>query len=166
MPGSIVTPSNSLIGGLLAAAALAACQGPGSSPSVPAPPEGFSFATAAPDCAPWDGPAVTILLSNHPGSDTAGITESARPLLRVVLYPRGSGVAGQKFHWPADPEMAIGQRCPAEGECEGATDGEVSLLPSPADSALEGSLRLHFSDGTTISGGFHATWHPRRMMCG
>jgi hypothetical protein len=166
MPGLPVTPSRRLIGGLLAAAALAACDGPGSTASVPPPPAGFQFASAAPDCAPWDGPAVTILLSNHPGSDTAGIAENVRPLIRVVLYPRGTGVTGQKFHWPADPEMAVGQRCPAEGECETASDGEVDVLPSPADSALEGSLRLHFPDGTTVSGGFHATWHPRRMLCG
>jgi hypothetical protein len=109
---------------------------------------------------------VTILLSDRRGPDTAGIMESARPLLRVALYPRGAGVAGQQFHWPADPEMAAGLRCPAAGDCEAATDGEVILLPGPTDSVLEGSLRLHFSDGTTIAGGFHAPWHPRRILCG
>jgi hypothetical protein len=119
-----------------------------------------------PDCAPWDGPAIAIHLANTPGSDSAGIAESTRPLLRVVLFPRGQGVAGQTYRWPADPEMAAGYRCLSGDTCDAAADGEVTLLPASGDTVFEGSLRLHFADGSTVAGGFHATWHQRRMMCG
>ncbi len=151
---------------MLVSAGIGACDAPTPAGTVPPPPAGFRYASAAPDCAPWDGPAIAIHLANTPGSDSAGISEATRPLLRIVLYPRDPRVTGRTYRWPADPEAAAGYRCQAGDACDGAIDGEVTLLPAPGDTVYEGSLRLHFPDGTTISGGFHATWHDRRMMCG
>lgn len=162
---SLASRRNGLVGVLLATGILG-CDSPAPVATVPPPPAGFPYASAAPDCAPWDGAAITILLGAEPASDSAGIPETVRPLLRVAIYPRETGITGRTYRWPADPESAAGLRCQAGDSCEQAVDGEVTLLPAPGDSVFEGSLRLHFADGTTISGGFHATWRPRRILCG
>lgn len=164
MRGSASRPSW-LIGALLAAGSLG-CDTPAPVASVPPPPAGYPFASAAPDCAPWDGAAITILLGAEPGSDTAGIPETARPLLRVSIYPRENGVTGRTYRWPADPQAAAGFRCQSGDSCQTASEGEITLLPAPGDTVFEGSLRMHFPDSSTLSGGFRATWHPRRMLCG
>jgi hypothetical protein len=51
---------------LAMAADLAGC-GPSADPAqVPRPPADFAYAYASPDCAPWDGRAVQILLTTTP----------------------------------------------------------------------------------------------------
>jgi hypothetical protein len=157
-------PDRLVIALLIAGAA--GCDSPSPEAAVPPPPPGFPYASAAPDCAPWDGAAISILLAAEPGSDTAGIAETVRPLLRVAIYPRDTGVTGRTYRWPADPQVAAGLRCEGGDSCEVSDGGEVTLLPAPGDTLFEGSVRLHFADGATISGGFRATWHPRRILCG
>jgi hypothetical protein len=140
---------------------LAAC-GPSSDPApVSHPPANFAYAYASPDCAPWDGPAVRILLTTTP-SDAP---EDERPQLRLVIYPREIRVAGRTYRWPAEPEMAIGARCTGEA-CESASAGEIRLAPARPDSALEGTVTLRFGPSEVISGGFHAVWRPQRLFCG
>jgi len=35
-----------------------------------------------------------------------------------------------------------------------------------SDSALEGTVTLHFGPNETMFGGFRAVWRPRRVLCG
>ena len=135
-----------------------------SSESAPLPtaPDGFGFAFATPDCAPWDGRAVSILLT---GSYADSVDGASRQL-RVAVYPRSDSVAGHRFQWPADPEVAAGTRCQGPESCEFATSGEIVFRPTRSDTVLEGRVLLRFKNGDSTFGGFRAEWRSRQVMCG
>jgi hypothetical protein len=143
------------------AVALAGCgSGPDLAPAQ-GPPGNFVYAYASPDCAPWDGRAVQILLTTTP----TAAPEETRPQLRLVIYPRAVDIAGTAYRWPAEPEAATGARCLADA-CETASSGEIRLGPARADSALEGTVTLRFGPTEVMTGGFRAAWRPRRIFCG
>ena len=148
-----------LCGGLTACGASEATQEPAG------PPPGLPYASASNDCAPWDGHAITVLLSGSAGSDTGGIDANSRPLVRVSVYPRSALTAGQRFSWPADPEVAAGVRCLAGASCESADRGWIRISGEP-DSVWAGSIELHFADGSTVAGAFRARWIQRTVLCG
>ena len=129
---------------------------------VPPPPPGYAFAFASPDCAPWDGPAIFVVLAQS----RADSLEGTGPQIRVVVYPRSEAVAGRRYRWPADPEVGAGRRCLESQPCESAVSGEINFRPTGSDTALEGSILLHFAAGDSIIGGFRAEWRPRQMLCG
>jgi hypothetical protein len=128
---------------------------------VPGPPNGYAYAYASPDCAPWDGRAVEIVLTTVP----TNAPESTRPQLRLAIYPRDAEITGKAYRWPADPEMATGARCIADS-CEVAATGEIELRPARPDSSLEGTVTLRFGSNDVAAGGFRAAWRPRRILCG
>jgi hypothetical protein len=140
---------------------LVACGSGSDLAPVPNPPDDFAFAYASPSCAPWDGRAVEILLTEAPSADP----EQVRPQLRVAIYPRTSELEGTTYRWPADQEMATGARCEADS-CQTAPAGEVRLSAVRPDSTLEGTVSLRFGPGDVLTGGFRATWRSRRMLCG
>jgi len=127
-----------------------------------APPAGYPLAFVMHDCAPWDGPAIAIVLTAH----ALDSIEAAHPLARVMIYPRGELLSGHTYRWPSDPEMAAGIRCVSEDTCEMATAGEVTLGPVRPDTPVEGRVLLRFVSGEEIAGGFRAIWLQRRVMCG
>lgn len=148
-------------GSVTVASTLISCGSGASLAPAGSPPGNFAYAYAAPDCAPWDGRAVQILLTTKPTADP----ENARPQLRLAIYPREIEVAGRTYTWPAEPEMATGGRCPGDS-CQSAVAGEIRLHAPRADSALEGTLTLRFGPNDAVSGGFRAVWQPRQMFCG
>jgi hypothetical protein len=127
-----------------------------------APPSGYPLAFVMHDCAPWDGPAIAIVLTSHALDNV----EAAHPLARVVVYPRGESIAGHTYRWPSEPEMAVGSRCVSEDSCEMATAGQVTLRTVRPDTSMDGRVLLRFANGEEIAGSFRAVWLPRRAMCG
>ena len=77
--------------------ALAACRS-AAPPELPAEPfAGFPLTRAGPDCAPWDGAAMTLLFSAespHPDSIRP-------PYLRVSLWKDLDSLVGHTWRWPA-----------------------------------------------------------------
>ena len=138
------------------------CRGSSESKPLPSPPDGYEFAFATPDCAPWDGRAISILLT---GSYADSVDGAGRQV-RVAVYPRSDSVAGRRFRWPSDPEIAAGTRCRDAASCESAPSGEIDFRPTESDSLLEGRLVLRFTRKDSVYGGFRAEWRPRRVMCG
>jgi hypothetical protein len=138
------------------------CRGSSEPAPLPTPPEGFDFAFATPDCAPWDGPAVSILMT---GSRADSVDGSGRQL-RVAVYARSDSVVGRRFRWPADPQVANGTRCQRSDSCEAAESGEIAFRPTGSDTVLEGTLLLRFPSSDSVYGGFRAEWRSRRVMCG
>lgn len=128
----------------------------------PAPPAGYPLAYVMHDCAPWDGPAIAIVLTAHPLDSL----DAAPPLLRLVIYPRGESMTGHTYRWPSDPETAVGTRCTTEDSCEMATAGQVTLGVVSPETAVDGRVLLRFASGEEIAGGFRAVWLQRRVMCG
>lgn len=102
-------------GSLLAAPAALACRDPAVTPSA-RPLADFPFATATPDCAPGDGPAVSVLLTTVP--QTAEPVPA--PFVRVSLYAALEGVAHRTVRWPTDTETGGASWCPAADDCVGA----------------------------------------------
>jgi hypothetical protein len=151
------------LAGLAVAAALvlAGCKAGSNLAPIPGPPGDFAYAYASPDCAPWDGRAVSILLTTTPSK----LPDEARPQLRLALYPREAQIGDRTYAWPAAPEMATGSRCTAAG-CESARSGEIRLRAARPDSALEGTVTLRFGPADSLTGGFRAVWRDRRMLCG
>jgi hypothetical protein len=132
------------------------------SATLPDPPEGFGFAFATPDCAPWDGPAISILLTGSRSDSVDGVSRQ----LRVAVYKQSDSVVGRRFHWPADPEVASGTLCQGSESCEAAASGEIFFRPTGSDTILEGIVLLRFPKSDSLYGGFRAAWRPRRAMCG
>jgi hypothetical protein len=145
----------------LAALAVSSCKASSDLAPVAGPPGEFAYAYASPDCAPWDGRAVSIVLTTTP----ATAPDTTSPYLQLAIYPRQPEVAARTYRWPADPEVATGSRCTAEG-CTPAAAGEIRLGPPRADSALAGTVTLRFGPGDSVAGGFQAVWRDRRMLCG
>jgi len=135
---------------------------PSPTPSAQPLPE-FPFALATPDCAPWDGPAVGILLSTT--ADTA--VSAAAPYLYVGLYDTRDRLVRRTIRWPAERVTGGASWCVAAGDtCMAADSGVVRLDAAEGDSVLPGRLRLVFPGGAVLDGSFRARWRPRTAMCG
>ena len=146
----------------LAALALIACgTEPSDTPSAQPLPE-FPFATASPDCAPWDGPAVAILLTAT--GDT--LPPAAAPYLHIGLYDTRDRLLRRTIRWPADAQVGGASWCVDGDDCMAADSGIVRLEAIESDSVLPGRLRLVFPGGAVLDGSFRAIWRPRLAMCG
>jgi len=146
---------------LAALAGLLACQGARGRPPADGLPEGYSYSYAMRDCAPWDGPAVTVFLSASPIESTS----VRNPFLALSTYRTPAEVVGGRFEWPGEKKVAGGYRRRAEGECEASTTGYVRFDQSLPDGTLIGAFVAQFPHDT-VQGGFRAGWVERRLFCG
>ncbi len=137
---------------------LAAC----SDASVPAPPAGYGFAYATPDCGPADGPAVRLFLL--PQEVELWPPSGAR--VEVAVWRPATGLPGAEISWSGATSLGWAGRCDDLGQCEAATDARVTFRGFAADSTLTGSLDLGFADGARVAGGFNAVWHSLTPICG
>jgi hypothetical protein len=138
-------------------AALAAC----GRDQIPEPPAGFAHATATRDCGPADGPAVSIFLANQPAE-----LEPEPPYIRIYLTRGVDEVSGQTWQLSGDGAQGSAQYCPAGGGCEAATGGTISVSAVAADTTLDAAADLVFPTHGHVTGGIHARWVSRLMMCG
>jgi hypothetical protein len=147
---------------LLAVGYPTACHQESATPSAQSLAQ-FPVVHASLDCAPWDGPAMSVLLARV--GDT---TESPTgPFVRVALYGSLDRLVGNTTRWPADKEVGTASWCSAGAqECTAAATGVVRLEGFAPDSVLPGKLRITFPDGRILDGSFRANWRSRRMMCG
>jgi len=140
---------------------LVACQRAGDRWPGDRLPEGYSYSYAMRDCAPWDGPAVTVFLTATPADSTSVPT----PFLGLSTYRSPTEVEGRRFEWPAKEQVAGAYRCRAEGDCEASRLGYIRFDRSLLDGTLIGGFVAQFPHDT-VAGGFKATWVARRVMCG
>lgn len=141
--------------------ALGACRGPSSGP-LASPPPGYPYAYAVADCAPWDGPAVTIYLTAR----AADSTEFPWPQVRISVWRGLEALPGQSFTWPADQQIGAAARCADPNACQLATAAHITFGPAPNDTTLTGFAELTFAGDSTLRGGFRAAWRRTRVMCG
>jgi hypothetical protein len=139
---------------------LLACSTP--SGDVPELPEPFTHATAMRDCAPWDGPAVSIILTTAPLDSTMTPTE---PWIHLSIWRDSAVLANGLHEWPSDEQVGAASECPTADSCEAAETGRVRFREFEGDT-LVGQFRLTFRNDDPIEGGFRAVWLERRMMCG
>lgn len=140
---------------------LLACSAPAG--EVPELPEPFTHATAMQDCAPWDGAAVSILLTTAPLDSTLMPTE---PWIHLYIWRDRAALANGVFVWPSDEQVGAGSECPTADSCEAAQTGMVRFRESEGDSILVGEFELTFRNDEPLAGGFRAVWLTRQTFCG
>lgn len=139
--------------------ALLACD---SGPAGEGTTETWAYAVAQPDCAPWDGAATAVLLTNTPADSTEPV-----PFLRLAAYRGVDGVRGERFEiGAAGTEGSDGYYCAAAGDCAAAARGWIEFSASPQGGALSGRYDLVFPDGTRRAGQFSAPVRERQALCG
>lgn len=153
-------PDTSLTHGLaLLLLPLGACGPPASAD----PPAGYPYASAHADCAPWDGPAVTILLTTQ-APDSIAVTG---PYVSISVWRSATTLAGRTFAWPSDSQVGAATRCSSDAACEAARSGRVTFAPASPDTILGGTVVLRFAGADSIlRGAFRALWRRTRVMCG
>jgi len=149
------------IAGPVALALMVACDG--SSGELSELPEPFTHATAMGDCAPWDGAAVSILLTTAPLDST--MTPTA-PYLRLAIWRDKASLKDGLFVWPSDAQVGAGSYCATADSCEVAQTGMVQFRETGGDSMLVGEFELNFPHEDPFSGGFRAVWLSHTVLCG
>jgi hypothetical protein len=142
-------------------AAAFACESPSATPATQ-PLAEFPYATARPDCAPWDGPAVGIVFTVT--ADTA--EAAATPYVYVGLYDTQDRLLGRTIRWLAERVLGGGSLCTVDGNCTAADSGVVRLDALEDDSVIPGRLRLVIPGGPVLDGTFRAVWRSRIARCG
>jgi hypothetical protein len=130
-------------------------------PPLPAAAHHFRYATVGQTCAPWDGPALAIVLSN-----TAGCAPLTFPHIQISLWRDLPPKAGQTFSFDIRNSNGQASRCLKPNECEAATSGSVVFDIVDEGKEAKGRYELHFKDGGIEGGSFEAEWCENRALCG
>jgi hypothetical protein len=132
--------------------------------TTPAVPR-FAHAYAWPACAPSDGPAVEIVLT-----DAQAVPDPAKPVpvpyLRLQIN-KGFGAAKMSpGDYPVQGLEVTLSFAYAENRYKSATSGSIHITKVNKDNSFEGSYDAVFDDGTKASAPFTAKWVDRKVMCG
>ena len=125
------------------------------------PPPEFPFASVSRDCAPADGPAVSIYLTS-----TAVTLDPSPPFVRISVWDTPEQVAGRTWAWPRTLNKATASRCTTANDCVDSPSGSVTLGRFGPDSALTAKVDVKFPDGSRVQGTLRGTWISRQMLCG
>ena len=126
---------------------------------------GYPLAYFHDGCAPWDGPALTIVLTD---AELDSPFEESFPRVRVTSYRPPSTLAASSFEWTGDaPDLGYASWCEFFDSCWSATTVRVRFdrAQSSADE-LAGQVYLVFEGGRVVSGAFKAVRLPLQMLCG
>ncbi len=119
-------------------------------------------AWASADCAPWDGLAASVFMTDAPEDSVA-----AYPLLRISVYHPLGSVGGKRWSiGESGPDGAAGVLCAPGTNCTSATGGWVEFQPATEAGPLRGRYLLTMPDGRPLTGSFSAPVRQRTMMCG
>jgi hypothetical protein len=114
-------------------------------------------------CAPWDGPAVALFLTDEPS--TAAYPQP--PYSGITVYRSVPEALGHRFDvGPATQDIGNAQICPAAGECQPVRAASVTFRGLAADSTVAITYRLELTSGRVITGQARARLHPLMEMCG
>jgi hypothetical protein len=139
-----------------------ACSGDSKIAPFPSPPHDYAYAYSTPDCAPWDGPAVTLFLQ-------AAASDSLPPVgrhLQISIFVSLDQLSGQSLSWPTDARKGSLLECASPGSCSALKEGKVHITEVSSDSTVWGEVSLLRASGDRIQGGFRALWKFRRIACG
>jgi len=130
-------------------------------PPLPTAARRFPYATIAHTCAPWDGPALAVVLSS-----AAGCASVPGPFIRISLWHELPPTAGKTISFATGNSNGQASRCLKPNACEAATSGSVVFDVVDEGKNAYGRYELHFKDGSIESGSFEATWCENRALCG
>jgi hypothetical protein len=149
------------LAGLLALLAAGGCGTPA------APSESYPHAYATPDCAPWDGAAVTFLFTPEPLA--AGASSPPARHVRVSVFRPLASLPGLDVELDATENgqpVAQASACDAPGACDPIRSGTLHVESVEADGSVTGSVDLPLGRGERLAGAFDAEWRGRDPACG
>jgi len=126
---------------------------------------GFALAYLHDDCAPWDGAALTLVLSQQELDSRMAVSY---PSLRITSWRPPSSLAGASFSWDGDAQSdGYATLCESAESCVDATRVSVDFnriqrLPD----VVTGQVRVELEDGRIIGGPFAARRLGYPVLCG
>jgi hypothetical protein len=123
----------------------------------------FAFVELRNTCAPWDGPAVTLTLSDH---DPAGASPDS-PAILVTLYRASGDLSGRAFT-VTDQTDRVGSAslCATNTDCTTLPSATVDFARFTAREAPSGVLTARLPDGHILRARFVARRSTESALCG
>jgi hypothetical protein len=118
-----------------------------------APPRDLVHAAVTRSCAPNDGPAVTIYLSQT-------------PYLQINVWQPLASLGGRPWSVGSGSSEGSATFVAVSANPETATTGTVTVHSVSADNHVEGTVDVIFPKSGRIHGGFQAIWKPQTFLCG
>jgi len=113
-------------------------------------------------CAPWDGPAVALFLTEQAAVDSY----PSSPYSSITVYQSLAELLGRRFDLgPDTPNLGSGSVCPATGECATAPVAMIAFGGLNPDSTIGVTYRLEAADGRVLSGAAQARLSPIPRRC-
>ena len=125
--------------------------------------EEFPYATIAPSCAPWDGPAMELRLSTNPLKCGQGDVIE----LSIYFWRDLPLRDNQNFSLDAKSNWGGASYCKGGKQpCERATSGSIHIESVSPDRGAKGTYDLALPKHGRVTGSFQASWCKMRVMCG
>jgi hypothetical protein len=122
----------------------------------------FSYSSIRSSCAPWDGPAIEIVLTQKP----AECKEPRGAYIEIGVW-RGFPIhAGQTVTFSPTSDTGFATRCAKADNCKRAESGTIVFERYQDGSGAAGRYELRFKGGETLRGTFDAKWCQLRVFCG
>jgi hypothetical protein len=129
----------------------------------PAVAQSYPHALISASCAPWDGPAVSLVLTTKPTS--CGKAPEG-PYLSIYIWRDLPEHGPKTIEFKEAGGNGGASRCATANECERATSGRLTFTKFDQNGEVEGSYEFHFKDGSVEQGSFKAEWCHERVVCG
>ncbi len=103
------------------------------------------------DCAPWDGPAFTLMLPAGNTSGTPGLP------LRIAIWEAAAIHAPRDFRFPRDARLGAAVLEPSQGPAQ-LLKGSVRIERAVPGLPVQGQFDLSTPQGKRYHGSFQAPW--------
>lgn len=114
-------------------------------------------------CAPWDGAAVALFLTERPA--VAAFPDP--PYWGITVYKSMADVQGHQFDVsPESQNVGYGQVCPAVGDCYPARAASVRFGNLAPDSVVDVTYRMELTPGAVLRGTALARLYRMPGRCG
>jgi hypothetical protein len=121
------------------------------------------YAALVETCAPWDGAAITVFLTEQPTAEPF----PPAPYSAISVYRSLAEVLGRRFELTeATGSLGAGQVCPSTGACYPARGVAISFQGLNPDSTVGLTYRLEASPGQVTGGRVRARLSALRRLCG
>ncbi len=116
------------------------------------------------DCAPWDGPAISISVSEKEIS----CTTKKFPYIEINIYKSESEISGQTFSFPDFKAGSVSKIVIIKNQKKNiqVKSGTVKFEEATKTTDFSGKFEVEFEDGEKSSGSFVAKKCERFYACG
>lgn len=130
--------------------------------ATPLPQAPILNAVLVETCAPWDGAAVALFLTERAAVDSY----PSPPYSAITVYRDLPKLLGRRFEVGRDtPNLGSGHACPATGPCVPAPGASIAFGGLNPDGTIEVTYRLEASGGAVLTGRARARLSPIPRRC-